>query len=443
MAKGPLRILIVSFNFPPLPKVGSLRPLSWARRWSELGHSVSVLTARHFMDGDSSPLPLDEQTLKRVHVEEVPYRRLITPGAPSRSSGDGSSEPPPKGASMILRRLPKKAAWAAVRYIGVDIKSPHLWTLPAVRRIRNLCRERSYDIVVSSYSPAGSHIAAAAARKHSVPFWVADYRDLWSGNHFFEGGWPFSSFERGIESRVVKRADLLTATSEPMREKLEARFGTETLTVPNGYDEESDKTESGPFLPRDGRKRIVYTGTVYLSRQDPGALFRAMETLRKRDPRLPDKLEVVILGEPIGDLDGAVAAAGVSDMVRCCGLVDRGRALQAQREADLLLFLDWTDSGVKGVMAAKLYEYIRSGTPILSLGIDRASVAARLIEDTATGYVAAGRESEVTGLLESLVAGTLADHRPRDEIIARYNRAVIAEEMLRDVIDRWERCRRF
>lgn len=438
MADESLRILLVSFNFPPLPKVGSLRPLSWARRWSELGHSVSVLTARHFVDGSSSPLCIDEGTRKRIHVEEVPYRRLARGGA----SQAGRERRAGKGQPLTLTRRLKKAGRSALEYTGIDPRGPHLWTLPAVRRIRSLCRERSYDIVVSTYAPAGSHIAAATARKHGVPFWVADYRDLWSGNHYYRAGWPFAAIERSLESVVVGRADLLTTVSEPLRERLEARFGTETLTVTNGYDEESGGSAGEPFFPRDGRRRIVYTGTVYVRHQDPGPLLRAVGSLQRKVPRLADRLELAVLGEPIGDLDGAVAAAGVSDMVRRYGLVDRGTALQAQREADLLLYLDWADRGFEGIVAAKLYEYIRSQTPVLCLGPDRDSEAARVVTNTGTGFVAGDREEEIAELLGSLMSGTLPGLSPRQENIARYDRAVIAEKMLRDIIERWQRSGR-
>lgn len=41
-----LKILIVTHSFPPLNKIGSLRPYAWAKYWSWIGHEVCVLTTK-------------------------------------------------------------------------------------------------------------------------------------------------------------------------------------------------------------------------------------------------------------------------------------------------------------------------------------------------------------------------------------------------------------
>jgi hypothetical protein len=61
-------------------------------------------------------------------------------------------------------------------------------------------------------------------------------------------------------------------------------------------------------------------------------------------------------------------------------------SLKAQREADVLLLLLWTDPRERGVYTGKLFEYIGARRPILAVGsLD--CVAAELIMDRQAGVV--------------------------------------------------------
>lgn len=61
-----MKILIVSTYFPPKTSIASLRPYSFAKRWSQLGHEVTVLTAPRY---DFEPnLELDCSSFKVISV---------------------------------------------------------------------------------------------------------------------------------------------------------------------------------------------------------------------------------------------------------------------------------------------------------------------------------------------------------------------------------------
>jgi hypothetical protein len=51
----------------------------------------------------------------------------------------------------------------------------------------------------------------------------------------------------------------------------------------------------------------------------------------------------------------------------------------AQRDADGLLFLEWNDPSARGVLTGKIFEYIRSGRPILGIGIDDSSTESGIL----------------------------------------------------------------
>jgi hypothetical protein len=68
-----LRILIVTYAFPPLNAIGSHRSYSWARFWRDEGHEIHVLTpSKHDIDGMMDL----ERDLSGICVYEVPYHPM-------------------------------------------------------------------------------------------------------------------------------------------------------------------------------------------------------------------------------------------------------------------------------------------------------------------------------------------------------------------------------
>src|SRR5256885_2120639 len=68
-----MRILIVAWAWPPIGRVGSLRPLGLAREWTALGHEVHVLTGPGDRGGEPTPdlLADAEGTGATVHRAEA------------------------------------------------------------------------------------------------------------------------------------------------------------------------------------------------------------------------------------------------------------------------------------------------------------------------------------------------------------------------------------
>src|SRR5690625_3409835 len=96
-----MRVLIVSYNWPPRNAIGTHRPYSWAKHWSERGVSMDVLTAKKkFFDG---PQDLCLSSLSSVRVTESPYLEL--PFLPIvRDDADNSSEVASNRTTRLLRK---------------------------------------------------------------------------------------------------------------------------------------------------------------------------------------------------------------------------------------------------------------------------------------------------------------------------------------------------
>ncbi|HHV81291.1 TPA: glycosyltransferase family 4 protein [bacterium] len=426
-----LKILIVTHYFPPLNKMGSLRTYSWAKYWSRMGHEVCVLTTKkEVFDGISN---LDIDDLESVNIEEVPYWYFSVP----KTSRNTQMKDSRNRELSDINKL--KSSIRRLRSFTGSIPDIHdLWIIPGVINALRIYGKWRFNIVVSSYSPPASHIIAGILKRRLGIFWVADYRDLWYGNHVQSSRWPFSILEKNIEDFWVKKADLITVVSEPLAKKLKNRFGeNKVIVVENGFDlEDLGKIEKENIFSEDGKIRIVYTGTIYPNKRDPSPIFEAVNILRNVGFDIEKKLEIIFYGSDLGNLRQLIDKYQVANIIKTPGLVDRKTSINAQRSADVLLFLEWEDPSVDGILTGKLFEYMFSGKPILGIGITSKSLAGKIIEESGTGMALGKDVGKIAEVLTKLINGEVLNYKPNIDLIMKYTRKDLAEKMLEEILQR-------
>ncbi len=345
------RILILCRTFPPLNVVASSRPLSWANHFASQGHQVTVITTeQHEWCG---PLNYHPEINPAIKVIEVPW-----------PWGEKA------GTNKYIRKF-----------------SRTLLAFPMLEKASELFSESPFDVVISTFEPAAAHFAAGLLkRKYPNVFWLADYRDTWSNNYLERGKKEFRKFwARQVETWLMKVVDLQTTVSDGMVLELEKLFGKERppkRVVFNGF--EGSYFEPEPPSPRiEGPLRFIHTGTVYRLR-NPKPLFQALKILEKKGYG-SDHIQLDFYGHDLYELQDIVKEEVVEKFVSIPGSISRSESLKKQKEADFLLFLDWDDPEVRGVLTGKIFEYIQSNTPVLSVG-PADSDAVDILKSSQTGY---------------------------------------------------------
>jgi glycosyltransferase involved in cell wall biosynthesis len=365
-----MRILIISTFFPPLNSIASLRPYSFAKYFSKEGHDVTVLTT--LKGGCHAPLDLSFEGFK---VIEVSQNKIV-----DQAKGV-YQEKKRSFLSKSFDTLRKKLGiFSACRMPDFS----QTWIKPAVLRIQ---QEAPFDVVVSTSGPFIVHFVAHRVKKSGwAKKWVADFRDLWCDNHIYPGLFPFTLVEKYYEKKFLKCADLVTTVSEPLKTTLEKkRKGVHVIE--NGFDpEDLQNLCKDSVFAKDGRVRIVHTGSIYYGKQDPEPLFQAIAAIAETDPALVNSLEVILVGPNQEPLLSLVEKYKISHLVRLGGLVDRKESLRMQRDADFLLFLPWNDVKEEGILTGKLFEYLFSNTPILAFGGSKLDGGKKLISEMGAGF---------------------------------------------------------
>ena len=439
-----MNILIISTYFPPQHSIASLRIYSFAKDWALAGNQVTVLTPRKLDEGDlniktSNP---EYELVELSHIAilqkliSLKQKHLYRKYSQQTTSTKANTRDTKKS---IFDILGEQATHVKNRYgIFTTARMPNVhdtWIPKAVRLGKNIIDSKNIDIIFSSYGPPASHIIAGILAKWSGKPWIADYRDLWIEGHVYTGMWPFTVLEKYLEKKYVGNySNIITIVSEPLANILRKKFATPVHVIENGYDEDDYKQKFFPYFS-DVKKRIVYTGTLYPNKQDPSPLFAAIGLIAEKNKTTNDypmsDFEILFFGRQEDWLDNLIKKYKVGPWVKYMGRVGRDDALRIQNQADILLFLEWENGSVDGILTGKLFEYLAQRKPILGIGVSAKTSPGALIEEAGVG-VAVGTDIEkIVSIIENFLdTGIPFDIHPKEDVITRYTRRNQAEKLL-------------
>jgi glycosyltransferase involved in cell wall biosynthesis len=248
-------------------------------------------------------------------------------------------------------------------------------------------QSKQIDAIISSSMPMTCHlIAKTLAEKYNIP-WVADFRDLWSQNHYSSHSFVRKYFETKLEIKTLKHASAITVVSQPLVEKLGALHENKQIfPIKNGFDPELVNSENNV----DQNFTIVYTGDLYEGKRDPVQLFEVIQELCDNGVIKREDIKIHFFGYPKSEspeywLQEEIAKHHFQDLVILHGRVSHEIAIFEQRKAQILLLLTWNNPDERGVYTGKVFEYLAAHRPIISFGYTEGGVIKDLLVQTQAG----------------------------------------------------------
>ncbi len=452
-----MKILLIAYDFPPIPSPQSLR---WAYLVKELagaGHEVHVLApdvCGYGMGG--LPVLPDTVRIHRVwpgpHAAFVRWRsqRRIQPvtngdeqpsAGASPSTSDGATVPGGYSASVELNwkgrlrervlgpiRAFRRALNRGVPVPGLNVNLSGLaayfmypdiraeWAPWATRKLDALLTSIAPDVVVTSHEPANSITLGLRASSKGYR-WVADLGDPLLAP-YTPRRWRARAFR--LERALCEQAASVTMTSESAIQSLRTRHpmvADRCHLLTQGFDQSfvpgQKPLAGGPSDHLD----LLYTGSFYVFR-DPTPLIHAVIDT----PGVRLLVATIVAPEVL-----LRAAKEFPEKFVLLGFIAHKEALALQRESDVLLNIANSDPVQ---IPGKLYEYFGSGTPILHMSDSAMDASAELVVRLEAGWCVRPDEAalrEVLGdLLERKRSGRLA--RPSmDDRFQQYSWKSIAE----------------
>lgn len=372
------KLLIITDHFAQNCHFRSTRIHGLVKNLPQFGWEPVVLTA-------NAPTDLHYD----LSIFEVPYEKNVTKF--KRKFGlnqDVSAMEQLNNGSTFSKALSNFASdiWSELFNFPDGSKK---WIGPAVKAGRKLISQFDFDAILSSFGPPSSHIVASKLKKNSGIPWVADFRDLWSQNHYSHISQLRQSRITQLEIKTLEDADAITAVSDPLRDRLRGMHGdVNVTTITNGFDID---TKSPPGITLDDKFTISYTGRIYEGGQDPTPFFDAIRCLIDTSQIKREDVLINIYGENSKWLNNKIFQSQVQEFVKQHGHIGRKESTEIQRKSQILLLLTWNNPQEQGLYSGKVFDYLAAQRPIIAIG-PRQEVISDLLVETRAGHEASTRD---------------------------------------------------
>ncbi len=354
------KILFITYYFPPLGGVGSIRITKFLKYLPKYGFYGDVIAPKN------PPYYFyDDSILKDIPREsKIFFGDFFHPLKFLKRFRKISSRP----RGFLLHFVwPDYAIW----FIGTALK--------IFKKIKN-----NYTTVFISMPPFALGIAGWIIKKISFLSLIIDFRDPWYNNKGIETNFIKKILNRIWEKKVIKVADKITTVTKSFKEELSRRYPTESdkiFYIPNGFDPEEYEERKTKFH-KEGIK-IGYIGTFSPPKNEGIHMFYALKILNEEKKV---KTSLTFIGMVDKKEIEKAKKMGVRKYIKLKGVIKRKDIKRNIRYFDLL----WCDYNVNFspfIVLAKLYEYIGTGIPILLTIDDENQESAEIIKNTGTGIV--------------------------------------------------------
>lgn len=391
-----MRILLLSYHFPPLAVTASQRAGAWAKYLPN--HDIDLTVVTFDWPGEKS----DEGLAKVIRL-------------PTGRMPDHTHLPLPWRIPLVSKAATVLSYQSGNFDYHTTSQQRTMW-----RFLTDHLRHNSYDLVVGIYSPH-FHLrhAAAIEQKFGIPF-VIDFRDLFNNRAADRPEAPFAPtyLERMVLAswkRWMRKAAGFTSVSQPLTEVLSRWFKTPGATIINGYDPEGFPDVNPPrdcFI-------TTYSGTLYTTQNLRVFLEGYADFARDKDDVLLTFRGVTSVMESRVRDELAKWAPNVrSTMLPRC---TREENLRALRESHVLFYPG--HEGMRGSYSSKIFEFIAAERPIIHAPAD-----GDVIDELLAEFEGCTSTSTPAGVCEELNKGYVQYRsEPHPPLLRRYTEHLTRE----------------
>lgn len=426
---GFVRVLIISYYFPPAAGGGVQRVLSWCKYLPSLGCEVHVLA------------PDDPRWIDSGGGLEVPSETIV-----HRCSNPSPVSLRPRE-YIAAAGNPLARAWRRLRLLPRRFMIPDMhigWARSAVSLGCDIVTTHDIDVIISSSPPETTHVIASRIARRCDVRWIADFRDSWLDLPHLRLDRASVRFKHHLNEmlarRIMQRACAATTVSEPLASSLHDRHPAMPVhVITNGIDLDQlqDLPDPAPLLdgtPRSERFVVSYTGNFF-GRQSPQTFLAAVSRLLTEQPSIRDLLRIRFVGglkaEDHATIDSSSDLLAVTERIP---FMDYRNVLAEQASADVLMLYVAPGEGSEGVYTGKVFEYIASGRPVLAL-VPKHNVCIDLLQQAGTGRIVDPNDVDAIARalgdeLQAWLNGSRSTHEVPSDVLTAISRQELAARLV-------------
>ncbi len=426
------KVLVITYYWPPAGGPGVQRILKFVKYLPNYGWQPVVLTVKNgdFVARDDSLLSDIPSGISIHKVATVEFYSLYR-----RLTGKKRDDTIPIGAFMKSDKdhwKDRLAKWVRTNFFVPDGRIG--WIFPAILRGNRLIRKENISAVLSTSPPQSLQLSAMyIAKANKIP-WVADFRDPWTETIFYQDlnrlKW-MEKLDYHLERKVLSAANSVLTVSASIARRFREKIDHIACDVlPNGYDD-SDFDQIGTSQSYE-KFRLAFVGNLK-SNQNPDNLWRSLADVMADNAEFRSDFNLQLTGRIDEAVERKLEEHGLLSHTKIEDYVPHTKAVKKMKEATVLLYVIPDAPENLGVLTGKLFEYLASGRPFLSIG-PVAGDAASILQEAGAGPMYSpdnydGIRGRIRDLYRLWKIGQLHNNCPDTDKVKQYERKLLTEKL--------------
>ena len=374
------KVLFITYYWPPSGKASLYWPLAIVKHLPQFGWQSVVLTVKEdsFTQTDESfakDLSQDLNVIRSKTYEPFKiYKKFTGKKADDQLIASETISTSNKG---LTHRI---SIWLRMNLFIPDARMGWYW--PAVAAGKKIIDKENIDAIVTIGPPHTTHLVGKKlSRKFNVPF-VPVFIDPWIDIVYYKNfnrNRVTLKIDNHLEKSVLENAKAVIFVTETMRTDYLNKYeflSNKSQVLYWGYNEEDFENVTFQKEKRDA-KVLVHAGNIF-TYQNPKNFWKEI----KKNNLRGNTINIKFIGTVDPDIRRTISEEGLDNVTEYLGFLPYYEMLKEICDADFLLVCATEPRHVPG----KLFEYIRTGNPIIVFG-DNNDEVKKLLEHSNSGMI--------------------------------------------------------
>ena len=372
------KVLIVTYYWPPAGGPGVQRWLKFVKYLPEFNIEPIVFCPEnpYYPIIDSS---LEDEIPKGIKIIKHPIRepyRWATLFSKQSTKTISSGVIPNTGKQSPIQKM---LLFVRGNFFIPDARM--YWVKPSVSVLKKVIKNEGIDTLITTGPPHSVHLIGLYLKQKLTLTWIADFRDPWTTIGYHKDlrlTKASRAKHKHMEAKVLNTADHIIATSNNTKMEFSKKTKTPISVITNGFDDYNVSISK-----KDDLFSIAHIGSL-LSERNPKLLWECLQELIIENTEFNQLFQLNLVGIVSDSIIQSIEAYGLKHKTNLVGYVSHDEANTYQQKSQLLLLVEIDSEDTKAIIPGKLFEYLRSETPILAVGPKDSDVEV-ILKKTCTG----------------------------------------------------------
>ena len=299
------------------------------------------------------------------------------------------------------------------------------WKTSSVNFLSDYISQNNIDTIITTGPPHSIHLIGLDLKRKFDIKWISDFRDPWVNLNYLNRFHLLSYSKKlhiNLRNKVLINSDAVIVTSEKLK-NLFLNITNNVFKITNGFDHINKE------INLDEKFSISHVGSLYPER-NPKFLWDILEEVFAGS--FLSDLQINIIGNTSEKIKKELNNRKFKKSIKFYDYVDYNKATELMCSSQVLLMVEVNDEESSYAIPGKLFDYLNSKRPIISIGPDGSEVA-QILNNTKSGKFfnyneVSSLKSHIKKLYNRFINGS--NNLNNDTNIEKYNRKNLTKKLI-------------